>query len=220
MQRTPVTIEAVRVGRPEPIARVGGHEVTSAIAKRSVDEPTIAVGRINLTGDDQADRTVHGGPDKSIYVYPSAHYAAWIADGFDLAAGGMGENLTVSGADEHDVRIGSVWSWGDALVQVSQPRTPCFKLALHTGRRDVGRRMIDTVRTGWYLRTLRPGSAPTNRAALELIDGAHANPTVADTFRAAYDPAAAPADVRRVLATAELADQFRAGVAARWQVPA
>lgn len=217
MERVPVTIDLVRVGRPEPIGTVGGHQVDSAIAKRPVTGPTIAVGRINLTGDDQADRSVHGGPDKSVYVYPSVHYAAWLADGFELGDGGLGENLAVSGADEHDVRIGSVWEWGDALMQVSQPRTPCFKLALHTGRRDIGRRMIDTARTGWYLRTLRPGTAPTT-GALQLVDGADGNPTVAQTFLAAYDPATSLAEVRRVVATAELADQFRAGVAARWEV--
>lgn len=218
MNRAPVTIDLVRAGRPEPIGTVGGHQVSSAIAKRPVTEATITVGRINLSGDDQADRTVHGGPDKSVYVYPSAHYAAWLADGFELGDGGLGENLALSGADERDVRIGSVWAWGDAVVQVSQPRTPCFKLALHTGRRDLGRRMIETVRTGWYLRTLRPGTAPT-AGPLHLVDGADANPTVAETFLAGYDPATPLAEVRRVVATAELADQFRSGLAARWEVP-
>ncbi|HKH03584.1 MAG TPA: MOSC domain-containing protein [Acidimicrobiales bacterium] len=205
------TVVGVYVGRPAVIgADRRGAPVTSAIAKGPVAGTTIAVGELNLAGDAQADLSVHGGPDKAVYAYPAGHYAAWRAAGFDLAPGGVGENLALDGVTEDDVRIGDVWRWGDAVLQVSQPRSPCFKLAIHVGRRGAGAEMVRSGHCGWYLRVLTPGDAPT---AGDLVREASDpdQPTVAEAFAAAIGRAG-PAVVARVAASPALAPQWRAGV--------
>ena len=116
---------------------------------------------INLTGDGQADLSVHGGLDKAVYAYPSEHLDAWSAElDEELGPAPFGENLSTIGGLERDVRIGDVWSWGEATLQVCQPRWPCFKLALYRARTDIQLRMRTNGRTGWYLRVLEPGEVP------------------------------------------------------------
>ncbi|HEX6420630.1 MAG TPA: MOSC domain-containing protein [Acidimicrobiales bacterium] len=214
-----VEVVAVRVGLPRVVGQVRGEPVESGIAKAPVAAPRLALTRTNLAGDRQADLTVHGGPDKAVYVYPSEHYPGWRRAGFALAPGGVGENMVLRGATEHDVRIGDVWRWGDAVVQVSQPRAPCFKLALHVGRRGAGRRMIETGHCGWYLRVLEPGAVPT-RGPLALDERDDAAPSVHEAFAAMF-PGAAPVDprnatpVERVLAAPALAAAWREPLLAR-----
>lgn len=210
----------VFVGRPSVLGVKREVPVYSAISKSRVAAPSLKLGEINLAGDDQADRTVHCGVDKAVYVYPAQHYAAWSEQGFEVAAGDFGENLSVAGADEHDVRIGDVWAWGDALVQVSQPRSPCFKLAMKTGRKDVIPAMIDSGRSGWYLRVLRTGEVPTSgRMTLEERDPV--NPTIAEVYVASFTNVAQLDDDRRaaywalldrVLAAPSLSRQYRGGL--------
>jgi MOSC domain-containing protein YiiM len=135
--------------------------------------------------------------------------------------------VALAGATERDVRVGDVWRWGTALVQVSQPRAPCFKLALHAGRKDVGPRMIATRRCGWYLRVLAPGTVPTG-GPLELVERDERAPTVHDAFTAVFggerrsggdgggDPAVDHrALVARVLAAPALAAAWRQPLIAR-----
>jgi MOSC domain-containing protein YiiM len=211
-------VVAVFVGRPRVIGQVRGEPVESGIAKSRVDGTALRLSETNLAGDRQADLSVHGGPDKAVYVYPSEHYVAWQRDGVELGVGGVGENVALAGATEHDVRVGDVWRWGTALVQVSQPRAPCFKLALHAGRKDVGPRMIATRRCGWYLRVLAPGTVPTG-GPLELVERDDRAPTVDDAFRAMFGAAGDhPALVARVLAAPALAPAWRRPLAARHEV--
>jgi MOSC domain-containing protein YiiM len=178
-------VRAVFVGQPRVIGEVRGRPVRSGIAKQRVSADSIPLDETNLAGDRQADLSVHGGPDKAVYVYPTEHYPAWQGDGFDLDVGGVGENVALAGATEHDVRLGDVWRWGGALVQISQPRAPCYKLALHAGRNDVGPRMIETGRCGWYLRVIEPGVAPTSGPII-LVDRDDVAPTIYETFRVAF----------------------------------
>ena len=157
-----IELRAVNVSTPTVLATGGANRVWSAIAKRPVDPgDTLWLSLLNVSGDGQADLTVHGGPDKAVYAYPSEHLAAWSAE-FDDEFGPapFGENLSTAGASESDVRLGDLWSWGDAVLEVCQPRWPCFKLALHRRRRDVQARMRQTGRTGWYLRVREPGEVP------------------------------------------------------------
>ncbi|MEM1334332.1 MAG: MOSC domain-containing protein [Actinomycetota bacterium] len=154
-----ITIRRVSVGTPRPI----GNELVSAIGKRPVVAGPIRLSEINLDGDDQADRTVHGGPDKAVYAHPFEHLEAWAADlgqpGLPSTdAAPFGENLSTIGVTEETVSIGDVWRWGDARLQVCQPRTPCRKLTVHRGDAGVGPLMRSTGRTGWYLRVLDPGT--------------------------------------------------------------
>ena len=110
----------------------------------------------NLAGDAQADLLVHGGSDKALYTYPSEHLAAWSSElGDALGPAPFGENLSTSGVLEADVRVGDVWRWNDAVMQICQPRWPCFKLALHRQRADIQKLMRGNGRTGWYHRRPR-----------------------------------------------------------------
>lgn len=197
-----------RVGRPRPL---GDRAVLSAIVKASVGDAPLALGAINLAGDDQADRSVHGGPDKSVYCYPSEHAADWQADGFAIEPGGVGENAVVAGARETDVRIGDTFRWNDAVVQISQPRAPCFKFQLLIGRKDAGPRMIATGRSGWYLRTVTPGTVDPH-GTMELIGSSETEPTVFETFAAMFPnvhpQANDPEVVARVVHSAALAPEW------------
>lgn len=204
-----------RVGRP---SHLGDRGTVSAIAKSPVEPAPLALEAINLAGDDQADRTVHGGPDKAVYSYPAEHAIDWGADGFAIEPGGVGENLVTEGAREQDVRLGDVWQWGDARVQISQPRAPCFKLSLHTGRKDVGPRMITTGRSGWYLRVLEPATVDP-RGELVLVERDDTAPTVFECFAVMFPgfrtEADDPALVRRVLGTPALSEEWFASVVHR-----
>lgn len=206
-----VRVVETLVGRPAPLGRTRAGPVTSAIVKAAVPGPTLELGEINLAGDDQADRSVHGGPDKAVYCYPSEHAAAWRADGFDLPPGSVGENVVLAGLVEHEARIGDVWRWGSALVQISQPRAPCYKLALRTGRKEIAARMIDTGRSGWYLRTLAPGIVEA-RGPVELVERRNDWPSVADTFAVMFTGRRPEADdaelVAGVMGCAALAPEW------------
>ncbi len=138
-----IGVAVVNVGAPALLAEAGGERVYSGIAKRPVATGTVLwLSLVNLSGDGQADLSVHGGPDKAVYGYPSEHLPAWEAElGEPLGDAPFGENLSTVGTLEHEVRIGDRWRWDDAVLEVCQPRWPCFKLALHRQRADIQGRM-------------------------------------------------------------------------------
>ncbi|MDS0137664.1 MULTISPECIES: MOSC domain-containing protein [unclassified Amycolatopsis] len=222
-----MNVDGVFVGEPSVLGYRRERPVLSAITKARVTAPELHLTELNLDGDRQADLTVHGGVDKAVYVYPAEHYPAWAADGLDAEPGGFGENVSLSGVTEDDVRIGDVWAWGDALVQVSQPRQPCFKLAMKTGRKDVTPLMIDSGRSGWYLRVLRPGTVPTS-GPVELVERAD-GPTITEVYLVSFanygqlpeDKVGAALDLAdRVLAAPALSASYRGGVQStvdRWR---
>ena len=156
-----IVVVRVNVSGPRPLGPAGS-DVMSSIAKRPVTAGHLALTELNLAGDDQSDRSVHGGVDKAVYAHPSEHLAGWAVD-LDQAAladsptSPFGENLSTRGATEDDVYIGDVWRWGTAVLQVAQPRWPCHKLVLHRGTAAVVGLMRSTGRTGWYLRVLETG---------------------------------------------------------------
>ncbi|HWI03453.1 MAG TPA: MOSC domain-containing protein, partial [Acidimicrobiales bacterium] len=130
---------------PEYLGHFRGQPITSGIAKRPVTAEYLWLDRLNLEGDAQADLEVHGGPDKAVYAYPSEHLPAWSAElEQELGPAPFGENLSTAGATEDDVCIGDRWYWGDAVLEVCQPRYPCFKLSMHRGRGDIGRLLRQT----------------------------------------------------------------------------
>ncbi|MDO9488980.1 MAG: MOSC domain-containing protein [Sphingomonadaceae bacterium] len=150
-------LRAVHVGR---IAPLGPEQVPSGFFKQPAFGKVTA-GPLGLIGDEQADRKLHGGPDKAIYAYPSEGYAAWVEDfparARTLVPGGMGENLVTAGLSEDDIRIGDILRIGSSVLQVTQPRQPCFKLGLYHREPRMVRRMIETARCGWYLPVLEAG---------------------------------------------------------------
>jgi MOSC domain-containing protein YiiM len=134
-----------------------GRSVTTGIWKTPV-AGRIAVRGVNLAGDDQADRRVHGGPDKAVYAYAVEDYSWWTSElGRDLAPGTFGENLTVGGVDLGASVIGARWRVGSTELEVSQPRQPCFKLGLRMGDAAFVDAFGAAARFGAYLRIRREG---------------------------------------------------------------
>lgn len=165
MLRAMIPILSLRVGPAAELAP----GVLSAIGKQPVDRP-LWLGPEGFTGDEQADRRHHGGPEKAVHHYDAGHYPIWRAELGALPAlqpGGFGENLSTTGLSETDVAVGDVFRLGAALIEVSQARQPCWKLNLRFGRKDMARLVQQTGRSGWYYRVLEPGEvAPGDALAL------------------------------------------------------
>jgi MOSC domain-containing protein YiiM len=150
------TVEAVNVGVPRAV-EVNGHTVWTAIWKSPVDG-RVALRGVNLDGDDQADRTVHGGPDKAVYAYAAEDTEWWESVlGTPLGPGAFGENLTVAGLPVSHAVVGERWAVGGALLEVAQPRLPCFKLGLRMGDPRFLKAFAEANRPGAYLRVLGEG---------------------------------------------------------------
>ena len=148
---------SVNVGVPKEIT-VRGEIVQTAIWKTPVEGP-IDVRLHNLAGDRQADLTVHGGANKAVYAYPSEHYEFWRRELPDAALSwaAFGENLTTEGLLEDDVRVGDEVAVGTAILRVTQPRLPCFKLGIRFGRPDMVKRFFNSRRNGIYFQVAREG---------------------------------------------------------------
>jgi MOSC domain-containing protein YiiM len=148
---------SVQVGRPRTV-RWRGKAVATGIYKEAV-AGRIMLRRHNLEGDEQADLTVHGGWDKAVYVYPSEHYPFWQAElpAMPLPYGIFGENFTTEGLDESSVHIGDQFRIGDAVVEVTQPRMPCYKLGIRFKRPDMPKRFHASGRCGFYLAVVKEG---------------------------------------------------------------
>jgi MOSC domain-containing protein YiiM len=142
---------------PQRMVTVDGRLWESAIVKRPV-EGLVAIGKENLTGDRQANRKYHGGPDKAVCAYCAEHYPTWQAE-FSLALpfGAFGENITIEGLTEDALCIGDILSVGTTLLQISQPRQPCANLIRRWDKPTLPRRMEETGWTGFYCRTVRTG---------------------------------------------------------------
>ncbi len=212
--RAAATLISIQTGR---IAPLGPEGVASAFVKRPVAGP-VHIGTLGLEGDQQADLTVHGGPDKAVYIYPAEHYAAWAADAPHhteaLTPGGFGENLTISSFDESTIAIGDTLAIGTSLLQVTQPRQPCFKLSLRFGDNTLGKVMLQTGRTGWYTRVLRPG---TIRAGDAVERASHPNPrwTIARFNRFLLTRRDDPADLTELATLEGLAEDWKHRAALR-----
>jgi MOSC domain-containing protein YiiM len=134
-----------------------GEPVETAIWKTPVAGP-IRIHGVNLEGDEQADRSVHGGPDKAVYAYASEDLAWWEAElERPVESGIFGENLTTTGLDVTDAVIGEHWAVGSAVLEVAQPRVPCFKLGIRMDDRQFPGRFAAANRPGAYLRIVSPG---------------------------------------------------------------
>lgn len=149
---------SVNVGQPKEVAWKG-RKVTTGIFKEPV-EGRIAVGRLNIEGDRQADLTVHGGPEMAIYAYPAEYYHFWREQfpEMNLPWGMFGENLTIEGLLDETVHIGDRFQVGSAHVVVTQPRVPCYKLGLKFGRDDILKRFLQSGLTGFYFAVRKEGN--------------------------------------------------------------
>jgi len=162
------TADAVYAGALRELEDDGG---PTGIYKTPVAGP-VHLGREGLAGDVQADRRHHGGPERALNHYPADHYPGW-RERFPERAGAfapgvLGENLSTRGLTEADVRVGDVFRLGDAVIQVSQPRNPCWKIGRRLGLRELPRAVVETGRAGWLYRVLEPGEiAPGDELTLE-----------------------------------------------------
>lgn len=149
-------IKSVNVGLPRTI-EYKGKELTTGIYKTPVSL-SLFVSKDQIEGDGQADLTVHGGIDKAICVYPEEHYAYWEQlRGHKLDHATFGENLTISGLQEHEICIGDIFAIDEVIVQVSQPRQPCHKLAKRMDWAEATLYVQETGYTGYYFRVLQEG---------------------------------------------------------------
>jgi MOSC domain-containing protein YiiM len=169
----------VNVGRPREVESEG-HSVQTSIWK-SPKSGRVRVHQLNLEGDQQSDLSVHGGIEKAVYVYPGEHYEHWRHElpDMDIPWGAFGENLTIEGLLEPDVRIGDQLAIGSAQFEVTQPRLPCFKLGIRFGRRDMIKRFLLSGRCGFYLAVTREGDVGAGDAIV-LTPQNKGAPTIAE----------------------------------------
>ncbi len=171
-------IISVNVGVPRQISVRRGRPMMSAIAKAPVDG-RVRVEGVNLAGDDQADRRVHGGPDKAVYAYAREDMDWWESElGRELPPGMFGENLTLAGVDVSGAIIGERWRAGTVELEVCQPRLPCSKLGLRFGDLRMVKRFGEASRPGAYLRIVTEGSLGAGDA-LEVLSRPEHGVTVA-----------------------------------------
>ncbi|RXI97782.1 MOSC domain-containing protein [Anaerobacillus alkaliphilus] len=149
-------IQSINIGKPQNI-KYKNKEIQTGIYKTAITE-AIFLGKENFDGDQQADLVHHGGVDKAVCVYPVEHYQYWEKElNRKLEYGAFGENLTVSGLTEGDVCIGDTFQVGEAVVQISQPRQPCFKLAAKHSISQLPVLVEETGYTGYYFRVIKVG---------------------------------------------------------------
>ncbi|MBX3444194.1 MAG: MOSC domain-containing protein [Planctomyces sp.] len=182
---------------------------TTGIFKQSV-AGDVAVHRLGLEGDGQADPRFHGGPDKAVLAYSADHFPEW-SDRLGpepVTGGAFGENLTISGLIEDQVCIGDECRIGDVVLQVTQPRQPCSKLARRWRQRDLPKWVIASGRTGWYFRVLQEGVL---RAGLpvERIARPHPDWTITAANRVMYAKRLPAEDIRPLIALPELSQAWK-----------
>jgi len=207
------SVVAVSAGRTSTIRR-GTREVTTAFVKSPLSGP-VDVGVLGIGGDEHVYEH-HGGPDMALLAYPFEHYDHWRACGLDLPpVAAMAENLTTTGLVETEVAIGDVFTIGTASVQVTQPRSPCHKLAARFGRRSLPVEMQTTGYTGFLLRVLEPGQIAAGDTVVAAGNTANDVVTIADAGRILNVDRHDVDGARRLLAIAELGSATRRTLMAR-----
>jgi MOSC domain-containing protein YiiM len=205
------TIEAICTGTARPFNGVE----TSAIAKHP-REGLVQLLEDGFAPDEQADRRVHGGPEMAVHLYPLDHHAFWREQlgALDLLdqPGSFGSNLAVRGIDEDAVQIGDRFRLGTALIEVSQPRQPCWKIEHRFGAKGMVAAIVASGRCGWYFRVLEPGEVQAGDT-LERVEAGHPGWSVARAFACMIAGKATPADYAQLAALERLAPEWRARAA-------
>jgi MOSC domain-containing protein YiiM len=177
-----VKVISVNVGLPREVDWKG-LKVLTGIFKKPVESP-VMVAPLNLQGDRQADLTVHGGLNKAVYAYPAEHYEYWRKELPEVAFswGYFGENLTTEGLLEDTLCVGDRLRVGSALLMVTQPRMPCYKLALRFGRDDMIQRFLANGRSGFYFSVVEAGELRAG-SDIEVVSRDRNGVTVADIVK-------------------------------------
>lgn len=165
-------VTSVNVGGVRTIS-YRGHEITTGIFKDPIQGP-VRVRGVNIDGDDQADRSVHGGPAKAVYAYASEDYAWWESElQRPMPPGQFGENLTTARIDLNEALVGERWRVGSAVLQVTIPRVPCYKLGIKMGDQRFLKRFADALRPGAYFAIVEEGRIAAGNAIEVLSRPAH-----------------------------------------------
>ena len=199
---------SANVGLPREI-EWNGRIVRTSIFKEPVTG-RVRVARLNVDGDQQSDLTVHGGPDKAVYAYPSEHYRFWRSElpDMDLAWGVFGENFTTEGSGEDTLHIGDRLRVGSAEFVVTQPRMPCFKLGIRFNRSDMVKRFLQSGRSGFYFAVVKEGEVTAGDVIELLIQNEHGI-TVADVVNLYRQDATNQDLLRRVSELPSLPNSWR-----------
>lgn len=199
---------SVNVGLPRDVISKG-KSVTTGIFKEPV-EGRVRLRTLNLDGDKQADLTVHGGKDKAAYAYPAEHYDYWHRElpGVELPWGMFGENFTVEGMLESEINVGDRFRIGSAELVVTQPRLPCYKLALKFGRDDIIKRFLESGRTGFYFAVLKEGEVGASDS-IEMMSRDANELTVAGVTQLYLDGGKDLEALQRALRVNALPDSWR-----------
>jgi MOSC domain-containing protein YiiM len=203
------SLVSVNVGTPREVSTRRGRALLSAIVKEPV-EGRVRVEGVNLAGDDQADRSVHGGPDKAVYAYAREDIDWWEEiSGAELPNGVFGENLTTLGVDVSGSIIGERWRMGGVVLEVCQPRLPCSKLGIRFGDLRMVKAFANASRPGAYMRIIEEGDLGAGDE-LTIVSRPDHGVTLAMVSDAIFkDPALAP----RVLLAPQLSDELRGDLA-------
>lgn len=199
---------SLNVGLPRLISWQG-RTIHTAIFKEPVAR-RVVLRQLNLDGDRQADLTVHGGPYKAVYAYPSEHYPFWREElpDMQLPYGKFGENFTTEGLLETDVRIGDRYRIGSAIIQVRQPRTPCYKLSAKFQREDMLKRFLASGRSGFYFSVDQEGEVGAGDE-FDLFSRDDASLTVAEINHLYGNPEADPELLKQAANLAALPESWR-----------
>lgn len=151
------SLVSIQVAKPREIGQ-GDSAWTTAFFKQPIDGP-VYVSKLGLDGDGQADTKHHGGLEKAVLAYSTDHEAFWWGEiSAEVTPGGFGENLSVADVDEQSTCIGDRWSIGEVVLEVTQPRQPCWKLGRRWERTDLPKLVVQNGRSGWYFRVIRTGN--------------------------------------------------------------
>lgn len=235
MMTVAVSLISVNVGQPRTMEGPNSDDPRqrvwhSGIFKLPVQGP-VRVGKLNLAGDGQGDTRVHGGVDKAVLAYSADHYPHWnheLAKVFDarvdllseapMGPGAFGENLTFTGINEETVCLGDLWQIGDVLLQVSQPRQPCWKLARRWKWPQLPKRVVQTGRSGWYLRVHREGTVVAGLPC-QLVDRPHPCWSIARVNRALFERSFPSADACELAGIPELSESWKKDLIATIKLP-
>ncbi|MHB1359192.1 MAG: MOSC domain-containing protein [Rhodocyclaceae bacterium] len=199
-------VDAVFVGA---VAVLADDSRSSAIVKTAVTGP-VRLSDTGLAGDTHADLQAHGGPDKALHLFPAEHYARLLAAfpaARNLLPGGLGENITTRGLTEDTVCIGDIFALGAARLQVTQPRTPCWKIDRRTGCEGVAAYIAEHGCTGWHYRVLEPGTLAAGDRLVHLERPAGAVP-LARFWRTVRTPRPLPAALAMLAAAPGLSPEW------------
>ena len=207
-------IISVNVGLPREVVWKG-MTVQTGTFKDPVDKP-VTISKLNLAGDQQADLTVHGGAEKAVYAYPAEHYEYWRRElpEVPFSWGKFGENLTTEGLAEDTLCIGDRLRAGSAILMVTQPRMPCYKLALRFDRDDVIKRFLTSQRSGFYFSVIEEGEVQAG-SKVEIVSRDPQRVAVVDIVRLYLRQADDPELLHRAMDVSALPQNWKAELAAR-----